>query len=107
MYMKRDSSNDYGWGRLNLAVYAGSGACGDTVRMVFAGLIDINSEVEWVEDSGDGEPIKHRELVCAKEIVQLDDLSPALVCEMLYSNGESRHETRVLRFSSIITIEVG
>lgn len=107
MYMQRDSNNDYDFGRLNLAVYAGNGACGDTVRMVFRGLIDLNSEVEWVEDSGDGESIKHRELVRVQSITQLDDLSPALVCEMLHSNGDSRHETRVLRFSSIITIEVG
>lgn len=107
MYMQRNPKNDYDFARLNLAVYAGEGACVDTVDMVFQGLIDINSEVEWVEDIGDGEPVKHRELVCVKDIVQLDDLSPALVCEMLYSDGTSRHETRVLRFSSIISIEVG
>lgn len=105
--LQRNPKNDYDFARLNLAVYAGDGACLDTARMVFQGLIDINSEVEWVEDIGDGEPIKHRELVCVKEIVELDDLSPALVCQMLHSNGNPRHETRVLRFSSITNVEVG
>lgn len=105
--LQRNPKNDYDFARLNLAVYAGEGACVDTVRMVFQGLIDINSEVEWVEDIGDGEPVKHRDLVCVKQIVELDDLSLALVCEMLHSNGNPRHETRVLRFSSITNIEVG
>lgn len=105
--LQRDPKNDYDFARLNLAVYAGDGACGDTVRLLFKGLLDCNAEVEWVEDIGDGEPINHRELVEVKEIVQLDDLSPALVCEMLYSNGNKQHVTRVLRFSSIVNIEVG
>lgn len=105
--LQRDPKNDYDFARLNLAVYAGGGACGDTVRLIFGGLIDCTAEVEWVEDTGDGESLSYRALVVVRQIVQLDDLSPALVCARLHSNGNPRHETRVLRFSSIINVEVG
>ncbi|MDF1699606.1 MAG: hypothetical protein P1V36_00405 [Planctomycetota bacterium] len=100
-HRERKPGLDYDWGRLPVTVAAGGGASGDTIRMVYKGLLDLNADIEWVED---GHIVRHVVRVAAFE--QLDNLEPVLIGEMLTDQGDSLCSRVVLRFSSIRSVEV-
>lgn len=98
----RDPQLDRAWGRLPVTVAAGGGACGDTIRMVYEGLCGLSALIEWRE--GD-RVVRHPVLI--ETFVQLDDLRPVLVGEMLYDVNYEPTGTKVfLRFSAIRSVEV-
>ena len=97
-----DPQLDRSWGRLPVTVASGGGACGDTIRMVYEGLCGLSALIEWSE--GD-RVVRHPVLI--ETFVQLDDLSPVLVGEMLYDVNYEPTGTKVfLRFSAIRSVEV-
>ncbi len=98
----REPGLDRSWGRLPVTVASGGGACGDTIRMVYEGLCGLSALIEWSE--GD-RVVRHPVLI--ETFVQLDDLSPVLVGEMLYDVNYEPTGTKVfLRFSAIRSVEV-
>ena len=70
--------------------------------MVYEGLCGLSALIEWSE--GD-RVVRHPVLI--ETFVQLDDLSPVLVGEMLYDVNYEPTGTKVfLRFSAIRSVEV-
>lgn len=100
-HRERNHGLDYDWGRLPVTVAAGGGASGDTIRMIYKGLLGLNADIEWVED---GHTVRHVVRVAAFE--QLDSLEPVLIGEMLTDQGDSLCSRVVLRFSAIRSVEV-
>ena len=97
----REPGLDRSWGRLPVTVASGGGACGETIRMVYEGLCGLTALIEWSE--GD-RVVRHPVLI--ETFVQLDDLSPVLVGEMLHEDYEPTGTKVFLRFSAIRSVEV-
>ena len=97
----RDPQLDRAWGRLPVTVAAGGGACGETIRTVYEGVCGLTALIEWSE--GD-RVVRHPVLI--ETFVQLDDLSPVLVGEMLHEDYEPTGTKVFLRFSAIRSVEV-